>query len=301
MTVETNPEMEVDTTPPAVEEVDNDETLENEDNEQPQEEDVDNEDSNPDLEELGEDLELEEIDFEGKKYNVPREIKDSLLRQSDYTKKTQEVSELRKKVEADQADFLKARESQEADFKGYVELANLDSQLEKYERAFESPEWQEIIDSDPSRALRGEQEYKSLQRMKEGKLQEIRQKEGERTAEQQQNNAKLEAKTRETLQRDIKGWGVEMESKLSDYAKSQGFADHVMASGLKSDPIAVKTIHKAYLYDQLLKKQLSKPKVEVKPVPKVSSGKTTISKDPTRMNQDEYAKWRRERIKKRIN
>lgn len=42
---------------------------------------------------------LEEIEHEGKKHRVPKELKDAFLRQSDYTRKTQEVAEARKQVE----------------------------------------------------------------------------------------------------------------------------------------------------------------------------------------------------------
>ena len=45
------------------------------------------------------DAELEEIEHDGKKHKVPKELKDSFLRQQDYTRKTQEVAEARKTVE----------------------------------------------------------------------------------------------------------------------------------------------------------------------------------------------------------
>lgn len=35
------------------------------------------------------DSDVEDVDYEGKKYAVPKEIKDALLRQADYTRKTQ--------------------------------------------------------------------------------------------------------------------------------------------------------------------------------------------------------------------
>ena len=59
----------------------------------------------PELDENGEPIEVEEeaeeVDFEGKKYLVAKELKDALLRQSDYTRKTQEVAETRKQIEAE--------------------------------------------------------------------------------------------------------------------------------------------------------------------------------------------------------
>jgi len=45
------------------------------------------------------DADLEEIEHDGKKHRVPKELKDAFLRQSDYTRKTQEVAEARRQVE----------------------------------------------------------------------------------------------------------------------------------------------------------------------------------------------------------
>ena len=42
---------------------------------------------------------FERVNYEGTEYEVPTALKDALLRQSDYTRKTQEVSEQRKALE----------------------------------------------------------------------------------------------------------------------------------------------------------------------------------------------------------
>ena len=41
----------------------------------------------------------EEVDWDGAKYRVPKPLKDALLRQADYTRKTQELAEQRRTVE----------------------------------------------------------------------------------------------------------------------------------------------------------------------------------------------------------
>src|SRR5438105_8523 len=45
-----------------------------------------------------------EIEINGKKYTVPAELKDGYLMQADYTRKTQEVADIRKTVEAQKAE-----------------------------------------------------------------------------------------------------------------------------------------------------------------------------------------------------
>ena len=54
------------------------------------------EDSEEDSEEQPEAVEdLQIVEFEGKEYNIPPELKDAIMRQSDYTTKTQEIAEQR--------------------------------------------------------------------------------------------------------------------------------------------------------------------------------------------------------------
>lgn len=43
--------------------------------------------------------ELEEAEYEGKQYRVPKELKNALLRQADYTRKTQEIAERGKQLD----------------------------------------------------------------------------------------------------------------------------------------------------------------------------------------------------------
>jgi hypothetical protein len=43
---------------------------------------------------------LDEIEYEGKKHRVPKELKDAFMRNADYTQKTQQVAEARKTVES---------------------------------------------------------------------------------------------------------------------------------------------------------------------------------------------------------
>jgi hypothetical protein len=64
------------------------------------EEGADAEDAESEDEDGEQSPELVEAEYEGKKYKVPAELKDALLRQADYSRKTAEVAEARKSVEA---------------------------------------------------------------------------------------------------------------------------------------------------------------------------------------------------------
>ena len=58
--------------------------------------------------------EVEDVDWEGKKYAVPKELKDALMRQSDYTRKTQEIAETRRALEAKEAEIQQRAQVEES-------------------------------------------------------------------------------------------------------------------------------------------------------------------------------------------
>jgi hypothetical protein len=63
--------------------------------------DDDDGEGNPDADQADdEDDDGEEVEWEGNQYRLPKGIKDALLRQADYTRKTQEVAETRREAEA---------------------------------------------------------------------------------------------------------------------------------------------------------------------------------------------------------
>lgn len=241
--------------------------------------------------------EQEEVDYEGKKYKLPKELKSALLRNSDYTKKTQEVAEMRKQTQAERENFYKEAQAREQDFKAHAEIYNYDHQLEQYEKYFETQQWLDVIDGNASEAMKIRTQYETLKSLRDQKGNEIARKVREQSQNQQQAIAKQEEETRTTLQRDIKGWNSELEGKLKEYAKSQGFADHVMAHGLKSDPTAIKTIHKAFLFDQLKKELANKPKqqTEIKKPIKSIAAKNGGSQFSAPTSKDPMEVWLKKR------
>jgi hypothetical protein len=58
---------------------------------------------------------LVEVEFNGSKYEVPAELKDALMRESDYTAKTTDLSNTRKAIELQQREIAQALERQQFD------------------------------------------------------------------------------------------------------------------------------------------------------------------------------------------
>lgn len=94
--------------------------------------------------------ELDEVELDGKKHRVPKEVKAAVLRQEDYTKKTQEVANLRRIVE-DRQHYVEARETIMASaFDKAAELQAMKSQMSQFDKA----DWNQLFTSDPAEAAK---------------------------------------------------------------------------------------------------------------------------------------------------
>lgn len=69
-----------------------------------------------------------EVEYEGEKLKVPAKVKDALLRQADYTRKTQEVAETRKAIQAERQAMQFQMQFSQVSFAKQAELQNIDSQ-----------------------------------------------------------------------------------------------------------------------------------------------------------------------------
>jgi hypothetical protein len=77
--------------------------------------------------------ELLDVDYEGKQYKLPPELKDALLRHSDYTKKTMDLAETRKAAEAERAQIEQFRNLTGERFKAVQETMLLKAQINQIE------------------------------------------------------------------------------------------------------------------------------------------------------------------------
>ena len=113
----------------------------------------------------------EEVEYEGKAYKVPKELKEALLRQSDYTQKTQAVAEQRKTME-ERAQALETRERVlHATFDKAVAVREVQTKLKQFEQI----DWQALVDTDPVEATRLNIAYQQLQREAQVKGSELHQ------------------------------------------------------------------------------------------------------------------------------
>ena len=225
------------------------------------------EDSAPEGEE---DDGYEEVEYEGKAYNLPKELKDAVLRQADYTRKTQEVAEQRRLVEAQQ-EAIKAQETafrEQAAFHQVVmqdmaELKATENTLNQYKQV----DWAGLSDSDPVQAQKLWFSYQQLQ-TKMAELQGgIQTKHQQFQQQQQQSMQAAIQKGVEALKKDIPNWTPETAKELREAGKQfYGFTDAEL--GQVYDPRIVKLLHDAAQYRKL---QSAKPEINkrVSTAPKI--------------------------------
>lgn len=279
----TNPETEVET-----QETNPVEAVEEEAEGQATPDQAEEQDADPEGEtEETADYETEEVDVDGEKYLIPKQLKDKIMKNADYTRKTTELSNQRKEFESQQAAFRETQEKQQKYLKDFAELQAIDGQLQQ----FEGLNWPQAIHDDPIQAQQLHVQFTSLQAARQTRAQNLTQRMQEDALKAQQETAKRVQEGQARLQREINGWSPEVERNMRDYAKAEYGID-VQENELALLPGHTKALHKAYLYDQLIKKQAQKPKApEIKPVKTV--GRTAKAGSSLPQDSDDIETWMR--------
>lgn len=91
----------------------------------------------------------EEVELDGETFKVPKKLAEAVLRQKDYTQKTQEVAERRRSIE-DREQYVEAREQLMQ--QSFQEAAKLQALQEKAAQ-FQAVDWNTLMEQDPQRAM----------------------------------------------------------------------------------------------------------------------------------------------------
>jgi hypothetical protein len=187
--------------------------------------------------------EFEEVDFEGERYQVPPKLKDGLLRQSDYTRKTQELAQKQQAIEITHKLLKTAQQQQQfrESVKSDVEqLAMIDAYLKQ------PVDWANLSTEDMLRR-RGE-----LDQLKDRRAElesTLKQREQQFTSELQAQHEKTIKEVNEYLAKTVQGWSPETAKDVSTWAISQGFTQEELSSVV--DPRHALILYKARQYDRL--------------------------------------------------
>lgn len=241
---------------------------------------------------------FEELELDGKKVRIPAAVKPLLMMQADYTRKTQEVAEQRREVEAAREAVKHQAEAQKQFRDDYGKLAAYDASLAQFEQV----DWAKLVEEDPVRAQKLDIQHRQLRDQRQQIAAGIQQKEQERSQAEQRDFAKQAEESAKVLQRDIPGWGPETQQKLREYGLKQGYGDDELNSVV--DARAIKILHKSRLWDEHVEKQKAaatkKPKPSVQPLAKPAKGRAPARTGlHDELSPEEWAKRREQELAKK--
>lgn len=231
----------------------------------------------PEADEGAGDEDLVDVEYEGQTYSVPPNLKDALLRQADYTRKTQETAAQRRELEQ-QAEALKAHQealqqqsqAQRQNLKDYARLETVEGQIEELQKT----NWDELAEEDSAEAQRRATQLTVLTNERNGLADKLRKSEQEAFEKQRAEHARRIEQAQAEVARTIPNWSNETATKVSETGRRIGYSDRELYAA-NADPRAVRALYLASLGEQVEKQQRAavRPKKQpVKPAPKVSTG-----------------------------
>ena len=256
---------------------------------------VDNDEASTESEETLYDV---TVNGNNQKVNL-NELMKGYSRESDYTKKTMDLSNQRKDVESMQGNLKSELEAVKNSRNQYAQhLDEISKQLSREETI----DWDTLYQDDPAEYVR----KKAESDMRKDKLQkaqfEQQQIQEERRSEQDKIYGDYIANERKLLEEKLpiyknKEKGAEFIKKITNYAKENGYTEQELA--MMVDHRAVLMLSEAYKYDQLKKTKLSGKKVSNPPrivrsnaanVSEDSENKQNIDKRMTRLKQSGHVR-----------
>ena len=206
----------------------------------------------------------EEVDWDGAKYRVPKPLKDALLRQADYTRKTQELADQRRTVEQHFSALNQQAELQQATLEHRVNLRTVEQQLQQFQNTDWSAYSANYGAEATAAAMASWQQYRDAKAELEGAIAKT-ETDFRQISERSTANAIAEAE--KVLSREIEGWSPQLVTTLAGYAAEtfgitpQELRDSVVNPDGTADPRTFKVLarlHKAETELAQLKAQTTK-------------------------------------------
>lgn len=189
---------------------------------------------------------LDDLEWDGQAYRVPKGLKEAVMRTDDYTKKTQELAEQRRSL--DQVRELAETSRLESAFVQSIsgeqqEINIIDAYLKQ------------VGSVDPSKMsmedmFKFKMELDNIKERRAALASSITDKRNKFSSEMQSKISELRSKAREIASKSINGFSEDTEKTIRDYAKSEGLNDREIDNVLL-DPRSFKVIWKAAQYDKI--------------------------------------------------
>ncbi len=242
--------------------------------------------------------EFEDVEWEdGKKYSVPKALKSALMKNADYTQKTQKLADDRRALETAQQQYNQKTAFDQANLADAIELKGLEKEIEQYSNI----DWQAALQGDASTTQAHWMRYQQLLQQKNEKTSAMQSRFTEYSQATHAQQVEQARKEVEILKRDIPGFNAEKWGSLQKFAvDTYGFTPEQVAQ--VSSSALVKLVHDANLYHEILRKAKGGAAVSQKPVVKattvVSSNRgVTQAKAAAEMSDSEWLAAEKEKDK----
>lgn len=221
------------------------------------------------LEDQSFDILAHTVEVDGEEITV-EELRRGNLRQRDYTRKTQELADAKRNMQA-QFEEVERERAQYAQL-----LPALEERLNQ--PAEQEPDWDKLYDTDPVMAAKAERQWNKQKEERKGQLEAVRQERERMSKINEERNAQMHARyvdeQRQILPDLIPEWrdtkvAKKEATELRDFLINEGFTEEDV-SGLANASL-VKLARKAMLYDR---GQTRAIKAKTKPKPKSKTLKT---------------------------
>lgn len=218
----------------------------------------------PELEATGEltveEEETIEVDWDdGKKYKIPKALEGGLLKNKDYTTKTQEAAALKKALEQREAAIEERYRATDEELDARADLRTVTKTLEQY-AALTPEDWAAHEATDFAATQAAWRQYTMLKDQKAALETKVSQAQAARTGAAEQGLATRIQETLDHAQKSIPGWKPDTIPKLVEFAASElKIPDEAIKANWS--PTFVDLLYRAQIGDQLLKKQATAPKL----------------------------------------
>jgi len=218
---------------------------------------------------------FEEVEYEGETYQVPPKLKEAIIRQSDYTKKTQEVADQRRTMEVLQQEGLISRLAEQFQ----KDTKQEHDQLQALDWALQQPiDWKSMSTDD---ALRYKLQLDGWREQKAALEKSIGEKRQDWEKKQQDAYTKMVNDSLSVVAKRISGWNPAMAKAVTEHALAEGYTDHELRRA-NTDPRLMISLWKAAQYDKA--RQSAQPAVAQAKAAKVSSSNPMPANVKSRLN-----------------
>ena len=166
--------------------------------------------------------EFEEVEFEGKKYQVPTELKEALMARSDYTAKTTETARLKEALTLQQQEvalFNEQRLFEQSVADDFEQLKLLDAYIQ-HEKT--NTDWSQLS---TDQIVRKRLEIDQLQEQRSGLADVLQKKRAEFNQKVADERNKLNESSKELLAKAIPNWNDEVKGDIEKSLADRGYPD----------------------------------------------------------------------------